>query len=427
MRPILPVISLWLSLSLAAATPLHALERSDTLTRRGMEALGVSFTQNNTVVLLPTGREKFDALFAAIRQARHYIHLEYFNFRNDSIGMALFDLLGEKAREGVEVRALYDSFGNSSNDSPLKKRQLKQIRESGVEVCCFAPIHFPWVTHFFHRDHCKIVVIDGAVAYAGGMNVADYYIHGRPEYGEWRDMHMELTGDVVDAYEAVFARMWWEQTRQILLASDYGKGSPRCRDASEFVLLRDTTATAGRKQIGVVHRRPGEASKLMRKAYTAAIDAAQHKIQIVNPYPTSVSMIRQALYRALERGVKVEFMVSARMDEPVTPDIVALEMHHFVERGADVFYNQTGFHHSKIMMIDGSLCTVGSANMDGRSMRCDYEVNAFILDAPTTQQLQAILEADKANCTRYTAEGWKDLSCGHRFVGKFFYPFRLLF
>ena len=186
---------------------------SDTIVRRAFEEqLGVTFTDNNSVVLIHTGREKFNAMFAAIRQARNFIHLEYFNFRNDSIGLALFDLLAEKAREGVEVRAMFDGFGNSSNDSPLRERHLRKFREAGIKVAEFDPMRFPWINHAYHRDHRKIVVIDGAVAYAGGMNVADYYIHGRPDYGEFRDMHMELTGDVVAQYQAIFARMWWQQT-----------------------------------------------------------------------------------------------------------------------------------------------------------------------------------------------------------------------
>lgn len=123
-----------------------------------------------------TGQEKFDDMFQAIRQARKSIHLEYFNFRNDSIADALFDLLAEKAKEGVEVRALFDAFGNASNNKPLKKKHIKALRARGIEIYKFDPLRFPWINHVFSRDHRKIVVIDGKLAYTGGMNVADYYI-----------------------------------------------------------------------------------------------------------------------------------------------------------------------------------------------------------------------------------------------------------
>ena len=412
--------------------PLPTEVSSDTILRKVLEdELGVAFTENNSVVLLHTGKEKFDAMFSAIRQARHFIHLEYFNFRNDSIGKALFDILGEKVKEGVEVRAMFDSFGNSSNDAPLKNKHLRAIRAMGIQIEEFDPIKFPWINHAYHRDHRKIVVIDGAVCYAGGMNVADYYINGRPEYGEWRDMHMELTGDVVAQYESIFARMWWQQTGEVLLNERYGKPEAPTlegvvipslvRPASDFQLLTDVTSTAHEKTIGVVDRRPHETPKHMRKAYVAAIDAAKEHIQIVNPYPTNVKSVRRALRRALKRGVRMEIMVSAKSDVPVTPDIVALEMKRLAKRGAEVYYNQTGFHHSKVMMIDGRFCTVGSTNLDGRSFLYDYEVNSFILDRETTKQLQDIFEQDKQHCTVFHAEDYcRQFNLGHRITGRLF-------
>ena len=119
-----------------------------------------------------SGQQKFDDMFEAIRQARHSIHLEYFNFRNDSIAMLLFDLLREKRKEGVEVRALLDGFGNDSNNQPLLKKHIKTLRADGIGIWEFDPIRFPWVNHIWPRDHRKIVVIDGSIAYTGGMNVA---------------------------------------------------------------------------------------------------------------------------------------------------------------------------------------------------------------------------------------------------------------
>ena len=413
---------------------------SDEILRQALEEqLGVEFTSNNSVVILHKGKDKFDAMFAAIRQAKHYVHLEYFNFRNDSIGMALFNLLGEKAKEGVEVRAMYDSFGNSSNDSPLKKKHLRDIRAMGIQLEEFDPIKFPWINHTFQRDHRKIVVVDGAVCYAGGMNVADYYINGRPEYGEWRDMHMELTGDVVAKYEEIFARMWWQQTGEVLLNERYTDYRPApgeapsgiasiARSRDDFHLMTDSASTAGHKVIGVVDRRPRYTPKNMRKAYVAAIDAAQEYIQIVNPYPTNVKSVRRALKRALKRGVRLEIMVSSKSDVPITPDVVAFEMKKLAKLGAIVYYNQTGFHHSKVMMVDGRFCTVGSANIDGRSFLCDYEVNSFILDRETTEVLQRIFERDKQNCTLFRAEDYRrQFNFGHRLTGHFFALFRRFF
>ena len=153
-------------------------ETVDTLVVRDLRGHGITFSHDNSVVLFNNGQAKFDDLFQAIRQAKSSVHLEYFNFRNDSITAELVRLLARKVKEGVEVRALFDAFGNTSNNRPLKNKHLRQIREQGIEIYEFDPLHFPWINHVFHRDHRKIVVIDGQIAYTGGMNVADYYIHG---------------------------------------------------------------------------------------------------------------------------------------------------------------------------------------------------------------------------------------------------------
>ena len=147
----------------------------------------------------------------------------------------------------------------------------------------------------------------------------------------------------------------------------------------------------------------------MRKAYAAAIDNAQHSIQIVNAYPTLTRTVRRSLYRALKRGVQVDFMVSANSDEALTPSIVAIEMKKLMKRGANVYYFEGGFHHSKVMTVDGSYCTVGSANLDARSLMFDYEANAFMFDPVVTNQLYDIFEFDKrAFCTRLTPEDFKN-------------------
>lgn len=394
---------------------------------RKLEQMDVPFYEGGSVTLLPSGIEKFEDMFKAIRQARRYVHLDYFNYRNDSIGWALFGLLGEKAREGVQVRVLCDDFGNRSNDHPLTPQHLDSIRAMGIQIQIFDPMDFPWINHFYHRDHRKIVVIDGEIAYSGGMNVADYYLHGKPEIGEWHDMHMRLEGPVVQRYEEIFEETWQKETKEKLDREQY-VGSGIKVDQYYYDLRPDTTVDAHKKTIAVVNRLPGKRSKDMRKAYVAAIDAAQHHIQIVNPYPTGIYSVRRALYRALKRGVRVEFMVSAKSDVPITPDVVGIQMRRLMKRGCEVYYYETGFHHSKFMIVDNQLCTIGSANMDARSMLFDYEVNAFIFSPHTSRELQAIFERDKQFSTLLTPEGWKQrFSMSHRIVGRIFGAFKGFF
>ena len=197
------------------------LQSSDTVIRQALEKDGVVFTHNNSVTLLTSGQEKFDDMFEAIRQAKSSVHLEYFNFRNDSIASALFDLLRTKAKEGVEVRALFDGFGNDSNNRPLKRSHVEKLRADGIEIYEFDPVRFPWVNHVFTRDHRKIVVIDGNVAYTGGMNVADYYIKGTEQVGSWRDMHCRIEGGAVSQLQMIFLRIWNKVTEQNVWGKKY--------------------------------------------------------------------------------------------------------------------------------------------------------------------------------------------------------------
>ena len=394
---------------------------SDSLTVADLKANGVQFATGNRAKLLPSGAEKFKDMFADIAAAKRYVYLEYFNFRNDSIGRALFTLLDKKAREGVKVRVIYDDFGNVSNDRPLRKRHLRQLKSRHIDVEVFDPIVFPYLNHAWHRDHRKIVVIDDKVVYTGGMNVADYYIHGKPEFGQWRDMHVRLEGDVVPIYRNIFCAMWERCTGERIDVTEYfALDSTVVRSPFEPVPVRTDTLPGG-FCVGVANREPHTSPTVIRKAYIDALDNARHCVQIVNPYFTLVPSVKRALYRALERGVKVEIMLSTKCDVGVSPDVAAYHAKRLMQRGADIYYYEDGFHHTKIMMVDSLFCTVGSANLNSRSLRYDYEVNAFIMDPATTRALQAIFEADKQHSTLLTPQNWKERrSFGRRFMGWFY-------
>lgn len=362
---------------------------------------------------MTSGHDKFIDLFEEIRKAKHHIHLEYFNFRNDSIANALFDLLGEKVKKGVEVRALFDAFGNLSNNRPLKKKHLKAIRAKGIEIVKFDPFKFPYINHALHRDHRKIVVIDGKVGYTGGMNIANYYIEGLPEIGEWRDMHIRIEGNAVSELQDIFLAMWNKSTKQHI-------------GGDAYYPLRHGSTAKGDKNIAIVDRIPRKAPKLMRQAYIKSIDAAQEKIQIVNPYFTPTPCIKKAIKRALKRGVEVEIMIPGKSDIPFTPDAALYTVNKLRKKGAEIYIYNGGFHHAKIMMVDSLFCTVGSTNLNSRSLRYDYEVNAFVFDPETTGELTTLFGQDKLDSTLLTPEAYKKRSGWKRFVGWFanlFTPF----
>lgn len=411
-------VSLWL-FCLAAVTA-WAAERSDSTVVRMARAEGLSFSHDNSLVLLPTGTEKFTDLFQAVRQARHSIHLEYFNFRNDSISNELFSLLIERARAGVKVRIIFDGFGNSSNNRPLRKRHLEAFREAGLEIYEFDPVRFPWVNHAFHRDHRKIVVIDGVLGYTGGMNVADYYITGKPEFGEWRDMHCRVEGTAAWDLQDVFLRMWNSLSCQNLSGPEFYQGT-YFLDSLFTGLKPDTTPTRGHKMIATVNREPHTTPKIIRRMFVHAIDAAQDSIRIVTPYFTMYRSVKRALKRALRRGVKLQVMVSEKVDVPVVPRVIEQNARILTQRGAQIYYYQGGFHHSKVMTVDGRFTYMGSANLDRRSGFCDNECNLLIIDPYVTAQLDERFNNDvRQHCYLFTHERYKQLPAGQRLQGHLF-------
>ena len=393
-------------------------QTSDSLIVKELRSEGVSFSKNNTVTLLLTGQEKFDDLFTAIKQAKSSIHLEYFNFRNDSIANQLFNLLADKVKEGVEVRALFDAFGNMSNNKPLRKKELDNLRERGIEIYEFDPIRFPWINHVFARDHRKIVVIDGSIAYTGGMNVADYYINGTKVVGEWHDMHCRIEGDEVNTLQKIFIKTWNKVTKQHLSGAKYYRGD---RPNTTFVdLKRPAVNSLNNMMVGIINREPRTSNAIIRKFYTTAIDVAKDSIQIINPYFTLNRAIKKAIKRAVKRGVKVDIMLSVRSDIPLTPDCGFYNAHQLMKRGCNIWMYMPGFHHTKVIMVDGLFCTVGSANLNSRSLNFDYEANAVIVNKEVTQELCNLFNAEKKESFLLTPKKWNEMRTPwKKFVGWF--------
>ncbi len=382
------------------ATP----ERSDSAVALMLRTKGIRTTDGNDVKLLASGHEKFEDMFEAIRQSKSFVHLEYFNFRNDSIAGLLFDLLNEKVKEGVEVRAMYDAFGNASNNRPIKRKQHKAIAEEGIELVKFDPLTFPWVNHIIPRDHRKIVVIDGVVAYTGGMNVADYYVDGIEGIGAWRDMHMRIEGPAVNDLHEIFATMWTKETGEYLKGDKY---------------FPNPIPPAGNKRLAIVDRAPRVSNESIRDLFASMLDNAKYRVRLINPYFVPTHKVRKALKRAIDRGVKVEIMISAKSDIPLTPDASFYVANNLEKRGATVYVFNGGFHHTKAMWVDDRFCTIGSSNLDSRSLRCDYEVNTVIFNKETVDELNAIFDEDIKKSDLLTREYYKRRGTWRKFVSWF--------
>lgn len=410
----LPVQAETLLFSGADKDSVEAWMPADSVFARFLESRDISITAHNEMELLPSGRLKFASLFEEIRKAKRHIHLEYFNFRSDSIAKELFTLLAEKAKEGVKIRAMFDDFGNLSNNRPLRKEHLKMLNERGIEIIKFDPIRFPYLNHVFSRDHQKIVVIDGKVGYTGGMNIADYYINGLPEIGAWRDMHVCIKGPAVEQLQRAFLRTWNQEAHQEIGGKEY---FPFSEDSLERLPEHSGN------RVAIVQRIPHVSPDIMRKAYIAALDAAERRVQIINPYFTPTRSIRKAIKRAAKRGVRVEIMIPGKSDIPFTPDAGFYFANKLRKAGAHIYVFNGGFHHSKVMIVDDRFCTVGSTNLNSRSLRYDYEINAFIFDLPVTAELGDIFRADKQNSTVMTRDEYRKRSPWKRFVGWFAHLF----
>lgn len=401
-------LSLLIVLLLASCSSFVAIERglisdSGVAFKNYLRAENVAITENNKVELLNGAHAKFEDMFDAINKAEHHIHLEYFNFRNDSINAVLLALLAEKAKEGVEVRALFDAFGNFSNNKPLKEEHIKEIRATGVELVKFDPIVFPWVNHTISRDHRKIVVIDGKIAYIGGINVADYYLTGLEGIGKWRDIHARVEGEAVAKLQDIFLAMWNRETGQQIGGEKY----------------YPTPLPAGDAEVAVVDRWPGKTPKAMRRAYTNAVNSAKDSVVLVSPYFIPLPKLKKAIKKAIDDGVKVDIMLTAKGDIPLVPDGVWRIGYKLMKRGANVYMYNGGFNHSKVMCVDGKYMTVGSANLNSRSMCYDYETNIFVFDKEDTRELQNIIDEDKKESFLLTKEIYKKRSLWQRICGFF--------
>ena len=348
--------------------------------------------------ILPGAKVKFQDLEPAISKAKHYIHIEYYKWYNDSIGRHILDELVRAAQRGVKVRILYDAFGCSGEEPDVNDDFIAHYRSLGLDLVGWDPMRFPYVNHALHRLHRKMVVIDGRMVYTGGLNIADYYIHGKPEIGKWADMHARLEGPIVDEYQRLFADMWYKETGEYLDSLAY-----RSPEAHLYDKLKEGY------EAFVVDREPGKKSARIRQSYISCLDNAQERVRIINPYVILVSSVRKALRRCIERGVEVEILLGHKGDNLISEVSTSREIYNLARRGAKVWLCKECFHHDKVMIIDDELCTVGTANLDARSLSFDYEVNAYFFSPDYCRQLNEYFNQHLCSAVILTDQNWKEL------------------
>jgi len=346
-------------------------------------------TEFNEVEILQDGKKAFDSIIDALNAAESTIHIEFYIVSDDTIGNRIKDILIAKAKAGVEVRLVFDDVGSWS----LPKRFIKSLASAGVLVYPFMEVKFPLFTSKVnYRNHRKIIVVDGKVGFVGGMNIADRYIVGSKELGPWRDTMLKLKGEAVNSLQVIFLVDWYFVTGQ---------------DISDRLKFFPKQDIATHHPIQITASGPDSDWASIMQAFFLAITKAKHHIYIASPYFIPNESILTALKTAALSGVDVRIMLPGKSDSTVVYWSSLSYISELIEAGIKVYLYQNGFNHSKILMIDTSFASVGSANMDIRSFEDNFEIAAIVYDEQITRQLEESFLNDLSRSLFITADEWE--------------------
>lgn len=344
------------------------------------------FTQDNKVEIYTNGHDKFAALLNSIEKAQHHIHIIYYIIKNDKIGNKVINALTKKAAEGVEVRLLYDAMGCRS----LPSHFFDKLKNAGGKVACFFPSLLPLINiRVNYRNHRKIVVVDGKEAFVGGFNIGDEYLGKNKRFGYWRDTHIKIIGSAVASLQQRFLLDWrYASQEKITFDKDY---FPQ--------VISD-----GKIGIQIVSSGPDSEWEQIKNGYLKMIQSAKKNIYIQTPYFIPDESILEALKIASLSGVDVRIMVPNKPDHPFVYWASLSYIGELLKTGVRSYTYDKGFIHSKVMTVDGNVSSVGTANMDVRSFKLNFEVNAFIYDNNISKSLEDIFEKDIHDCTEITKD-----------------------
>jgi len=343
----------------------------------------------NDIKVFTAGKDKFESLLQDIANATRYIHVQYFIIEKDESGKRLIELLMSKAREGVQVRVLYDYVGSFYTPP----RILKDMRAAGIKVHPFLELTF---TQFAFRanwrNHRKIVVIDGEVGYVGGMNIANRYITGDKKWKPWRDTHLRITGEAVAAMQYSFAIDWNFTTRELLTSTTMRYATP---PASEDYVVQ------------MVGSGPTSRWNNISFVFLKAITLAKRCVYIQTPYFLPSDSLLKALQSAALAGVDVRVMIPRHPDSMMLRLATASYIKECMLSGIKIYFYEPTVMHAKVVIVDDEFVTTGSTNFDFRSFEHNFEFNALIYSKEFNQKMKGIFEADMEQCTRLLLSKWK--------------------
>lgn len=348
-------------------------------------------TDNNDIRIFTDGREKFQALLSEMDHARNYIHVQYYIIKNDELWKEIEEVLIRKARQGVEIRVLFDSMGCRG----MRHSDWARLQKAGIKVAEFFPALLGKLQlRVNYRNHRKIVVIDGRIGFVGGFNVGREYIGKDKKFGYWRDTHVCIEGSAVTSLAVRFVLDWNYAARENLFLED------RLFEIPTYV-------RNGRDPVQIISSGPDSRSQEIRNNYLRLIHMARKNIYIQTPYFIPDDDIRDALEIAAKSGIDVRIMIPCKPDHPFVYWATYSYLGEMVEAGARCYTYDNGFLHAKCMCVDGLVTCMGTANMDIRSFSLNFEVNAVIYSARTTEKLMDAFETDIAKSTLVTRKKYE--------------------
>lgn len=339
------------------------------------------FTINNNIQIYIDGNEKFNSLIKDIRNAKDHIHLEYFIIKDSSIGKKIKNELIEKAKEGIKIRIIYDDVGCWR--FWFNRKFFNEMKVYGIEIIPYlkGKINIPIGGQLNYRNHRKIVVIDGQIGYTGGINIGDEYIGKNKKFGYWRDTHIRIEGTSVYMLQMIFLTDWYYNTKEVLIKEN----------------LFPKISSKGDCMIQIVASGPDSDWESMHYAYFYAICQAKKSIYIETPYFIPDESLLKALKCAALSGVELIILFPKIADHKIVNTASYSYFQEILESGGKVYLYNKGFLHSKVIIIDDFMASTGSANMDLRSFKLNFEVNAFIYDKQTIEKIKSDFIDDLKN------------------------------
>lgn len=348
-------------------------------------------TTNNEVKVLLNGEETFGEILEAINEAKHHIHMEYFIVKDSTIGRKIQQLLIQKAREGIEVRFIYDAVGSWQ----LNNDFINPMLEAGVKVKAFLPVTLPvFGSRLNYRNHRKVLVVDGKVGFLGGLNIGDEYLGESKKFKFWRDTHLKIVGEAIYVLQVIFLRDWYFVSKEELESKEY------------FPKQKYYGSTA----IQIAVSGPDVYWESIHQAIFTAISSSSKYVYITTPYLIPDETILLALKTAALRGVDVRILMPFKPDHRTV--FWASKSHYMelLETGIRIFQYKKGFIHSKTVVVDDNFATVGTTNLDIRSFNLNFEVNAFMYNDKINKLMKETFLEDLEESVEVTLEEYKERS-----------------